>query len=563
MESKSSFEELKLLITEAVEGTALPEQMTRLNRILASSRSARQFYFEFIDIHVLTEHLCAEKLFLDAETTVLDSDATKHDLLLQALAAEEYEADTIVIEPPACEPVVRPVAVVEMAPRKISKLSLAAMILSAAALLFLVLFARYAPPKLGYEVATVTDSLHARWAEGRSPERGERIATSHTPLVLQEGFVQVRFDNQAEVVIEAPAQFALIAEDQLRLTYGRAFAMVPEQAIGFTVSSQKTKVIDLGTEFGVYTSLNGDIELHVIQGKTLLLPEYKGGVKSLEVGAGAAKRVSPERAVADIPCDKRVFARRIDSRANQVWRGQKRLLMTDMLLGGDGQNPQHGLGKIDLLTGRRTGLLFVPSEGNTPGFRAAADNPFVDGVFIPDRGAGEVVSSTGLRFAGCPDTSGTAFYHITNFPEIPSIGADETHPLRLAGTSDPQTPMLLLHPNAGITFDLAAVRERFAEHQITGFTTRYGFPATLAEKRSAAKAGEAVLSPESSTVDFYVLTDGAIRGMISLRMPMEPRMLEIPISDRDRFLTLAAADGNGMSNFDWLVLEAPTLVLEE
>jgi hypothetical protein len=558
-------DELKLLITEAVEGTITPGQMTRLNHILASSKTARKFYFEFIDIHILTEHLCAEKLFFNEQAPLFGSEATKHDMLLQALALDEKQADTIDVVPTSkqLQAVTLPGVQYQKLPRRVSRTTLAFAVMSAAAMLLLVLFAQFGPQKRGYEVATITDSLNAQWAGQTALSSGTRIATSYSPLYLKQGIVQFLFDNNTEVVIESPAEFQIISDDQIKLSYGRIFAKVPKEAIGFTVFSQNSRIIDLGTEFGIYSDSAGGVELHVLKGKTLLLPENKTGAPGMEVTAGYAKKISLERTVSDIPCDKRVFIRAIDSGKNQIWRGEKFLDMTDMITGGNGENKNRGLGKIDVITGERTGLLYIPEGVKNPGFQAAQSNPFIDGVFIPDQGDGEIISSTGLRFEQCPDTSGTAFYHISTLHEIPSIGSNLTHSLALSKHSGAYPATLLMHPNVGITFDLAAIRNRHPGFQITGFTVMYGFPVSLYEKRSLAAEGDSVLSPEASNADFYILIDGQLRTHTPFRIPMMPQTAQIPISDRDRFLTLVSTDSNNNSNFDWLVLENPKLVLEE
>lgn len=558
----ASFDELKFLITEAVEGSITPEQMAKLNLILSSSKKARQFYFEFIDIQILTEHLCSEKLFFHEQAAPAGSDAAQHDMLLQALALEEKQADTITIEP-ALEPrVTEPMTVYPKRTRQINKNAIVWAILSAAAMLLLVLFAQYGPQKLGYEVATISDSLNAQWANDSLVPSGTRIATSRDPLYLKSGIVQILFDNNAEVVIESPAEFQIISDDQIQLSFGRAYARVPQEAIGFTISSQKNKIIDLGTEFGVFADFSGDIELHVLQGKTLLLPENKSAGK-MEVLAGSAKKISSLQTISDIPCDKRTFVRQIDSRQNKIWRGQKFLDLTDMVTGGDGANKSRGLGKIDVLTGQRTGLMFVNQSQKNPGFQACPSNPFVDGVFIPDQVDGQIVSTTGVRFDECPDTSGTAFYHISTLREIPSIDGKESYPLALSENSGSFPGILLLHPNTGITYDLTAIRDRYAGYQITAFTTGCGFPAFLYEKRAQALAGDLILSPDAISADFYVLLDGKVRSRISFRHPMQPQTVQIAITDQDRFLTLISADANNNSNFDWLVAENPMLTLEE
>jgi len=561
----ASYDELKLLITEAVEGAITPERMGVLNRALAESGRARRFYCEFMEIHVLTEHLCAEKMFFDDQPSAAENEPARHDLFLQALAEEEKHADSVDIdvpEPPQ-QPQPRTVAVCRpVRSRQFSRAPLAWVAVSAAAMLMLVLFAQLAPRKTGYEVATVSDSLGAEWGDGARPA-GTRLVTGYTPFYLNKGFVELAFDNNTEVVIEAPAEFQIIADDQVKLTYGRLFANVPSEAVGFTVTSHKTKIIDLGTEFGVYSDRSGDLELHVLKGKTLLLPEKKVGLGGMEVTAGLAKKITSVQTLMDIPCDRRVFARDIDSKQNKVWRGQKWLDLADMIVGGDGQNANRGMAKIDLTTGERTGLLFVNALEQNPGFQASDQNAFIDGVFIPDQGDGQVVSSTGLGFEDCPDTSGTAFYHITTFNEIPSIGSSETHSLKLTRMSADTDSTLLLHPNAGITFDLDAIRASYPAHQVTSFVAACGFPAALSEKRAASDSGAGVAAAESGSAQFHVLLDGRRLTTLSINMFTRPQTLQIPVADGDRFLTLVSTDANQNINFDWVVLENAKLVLEE
>lgn len=569
--SKDLFAELRLLVTEAIEGTAAPEQMNRLNEILSSSEQARKYYFEFIDIQALTEHVCSEKLFFSATDGGVQDELKNQEMLLNALALEEKQADTIQIE--KTEPL-REKTIVYRSDnikyqRKISKSSIASILFAAAAMLSVVLFLRYAPLRSGIEVATLTDSINAKWVDVDSPmESGLRLVTSYTPMFLKEGVVQLLFDNNAEVLIEGPAEFQIIATDQVQLSYGMLFAKVPKEAIGFTVRCETAKVIDLGTEFGVSADLRGGVELHVLKGKTLLFAGDNGGVVSTEVEAGSARKVSSEMTISDIPCNHRLFARKIDSSANEIWRGQKELDMADMVTGGDGLSLRRGLGKLDLLTGQRTGLLFVEDQGEKPGFRPVPSAPFVDGVFIPDQGDGQVVASTGLRFEQCPDTSGAAFYNISTIRDIPILeeGANSgegSHSLILTEKSGSFPGILLLHPNAGITYDLSAVRAKYTDWQITAFKTGYGFPPSLYEKRAQSFAGDLIKASNSGTVDLYILVDGQVRRKIAFRMGMAPGTLRIPLTDQDRFLSLVSTDSDMNSNFDWMVLENPKIVIEE
>ena len=561
---------LTTLIIKSLEGNCSPQEQAELNRLVNSSPKARQVYLDCIHINAelshrqgLQTHGVAAQAAGDVEngldTSLLDS------AIWEALAEDEKTAETVQpVRPEPARPL--PIRMLEVPKpvRRVNKPALITAFAAMAALLLAVVYVTQNPKIPSVPVARVIDSLDA---QGDNPAvsfaQGARLFTNTGPIRLKQGFVKIVFDDGAQVVLEGPAEYELTGYDHLNLSYGRLYAMVPPQAIGFSVNTPTSKIVDLGTEFGVASDLTGDLELHVLEGKTVLFAKDKSGSTSRQVSAGSAKKVSPWQTISDIPCNRRLFARNIDSREKLVWRGQKSLDMTDMITGGDGENKNRGLGKLGLLTGRRVGDLFVGQAENKPGFRPAPDMPFIDGVFIPDQGDGQIVSATGLRFEQCPDTAGTAFYNISTIREIPSLGAAETYALALFENNASLPGTMLLHPNAGITFDLSAIRSHYSGWQITSFTTTYGFPAAVYKNRAKASADALINSPGVGTVDFYILIDGVIRQMIPFRMGMKPETIQIPISDQDRFLSLVAADSNQSNHYDWFVLENPKLLLEE
>jgi hypothetical protein len=149
-----------------------------------------------------------------------------------------------------------------------------------------------APPPAS-EVATLTDSVDAKWrGANTSFKHGTRLSTRREPLVLDKGFAEILFDNQARIVIEAPAQFEIATQDQVNLMYGRVYASVPKEALGFTIYTQNSKIIDLGTEFGVDTAMDGTVELHVIKGQTMLIAGGRAEKTMHTVAKGKAWRIS-------------------------------------------------------------------------------------------------------------------------------------------------------------------------------------------------------------------------------------------------------------------------------
>ncbi|MGI9427970.1 MAG: FecR domain-containing protein [Bythopirellula sp.] len=119
------------------------------------------------------------------------------------------------------------------------------------------------PPVL---VATVVDSSGAQWSEPAiSSDPGTRLPSSQ--LVLDKGLVQVRLDDGAEVLIEAPANVELISASRVRLRSGQLVGTVPAEAIGFTVETPSATIVDLGTEFGVQVAHGDDVQVHVFNGE--------------------------------------------------------------------------------------------------------------------------------------------------------------------------------------------------------------------------------------------------------------------------------------------------------
>ena len=67
--------------------------------------------------------------------------------------------------------------------------------------------------------------------------------------------------------MEAPIKIDFKNPDLIHLHEGNLVANVPKQAIGFTVLTPSSEIIDLGTEFAVGVSQSGASEVHVMQGE--------------------------------------------------------------------------------------------------------------------------------------------------------------------------------------------------------------------------------------------------------------------------------------------------------
>lgn len=121
----------------------------------------------------------------------------------------------------------------------------------------------------GEHVATMARSADVDWIEPKQgPTSGTRLAPGW--LKIRRGTVQVDFLSGARVVIEGPAEFQLIGENEGFCRFGKVKAHVPDSAHGFKVGSPKVSLVDLGTEFGMDVPVDGNPEVHVFEGSVEL-----------------------------------------------------------------------------------------------------------------------------------------------------------------------------------------------------------------------------------------------------------------------------------------------------
>jgi len=141
-------------------------------------------------------------------------------------------------------------------------------------------------PKPPPVVAQLIDKIDAEWDyERQIPfDDGQMLQDTYR---LTKGLVSIRFDGGAKITVEAPAEWSLQSGGNMELFEGRIYAVVGQEARGFTITAGNTKIVDRGTEFGVEVNKNNAIQLHIIKGKTL--PFYglkKRRKREIEVNQG-------------------------------------------------------------------------------------------------------------------------------------------------------------------------------------------------------------------------------------------------------------------------------------
>jgi len=550
--------QLSELIFLMLEGVITPEQKKQLAQRLREDPAALNYYVEYMMQYsalIQPGDISVADLPQETVSPVLETS------LWLALSEFEQKAEAVEVERPVGKPTAAPSRPANSAGRKgVSKLSLYALLLSTAALVFLITYALLIPPDLGREVATLTGTLNARWDSAAFHE-GMRLSTQSQPLWLREGMAAIQFDNGSAVVLEGPAEFSILTDDQVQLRHGRLYASVPGPAVGFTVSTPYSKIIDLGTEFGVKTDPDG-MEVHVMAGKTMLISALAKNTKNqCELQEGQAKAVTAGGQVEDIAFRGNGFVRRFSPQTQFVWKGQN-VNLADIVGGGNG----FGTGRLNAgidYHGQITALeTFTSSEGPRE-YVPVRDTAFVDGVFIPN-GLSQV-SSNGLAFEFEP-TNGRYWLGVLNgaWHQIALTVKVPRHQLRLNGKEygTAENPAIYLSSNQGITFDLQAIRD-FTKMEIRRFTALCGLSETYRDYWEIMK--QYPYFPQEPSASFYVLVDGKVRFVQQDMTPYESaRAVAVEIGSEDRFLTLVTTQGSDKTNNgDWTLFAEPFLELQK
>jgi|GEM_PF-103657 len=538
---------------------------------------------EFIEASLF--HRCIHNVLLGSDIErkrILHGDANFPEMsdklfdqrLWEMLSKEEETAPEIEIQRVAAEQELIRNVKHEKIEYKSKKAALLTIITAVAAVFLFFLFVKYIPSTVKVEVATLTCTVNAQWAESAAPMGAAlRLVTNHEPLMLRKGYAELVFDNHAKVVLEAPVEFQVLSQDQIKLTYGRLYATVPAGAMGFIVSTPSSKIIDLGTEFGVQTDFNGTTELHVVKGKTSLVSGPNDHKINILLNAGSARKiVENASAPIDIPCNAYMFARQIEPKNHFVWRGQN-INLADIVSGGNGFGTGQFDKGIDPVTGNITQSLPRNDVYEGPkGYITVASNPYIDGVFVPGINPGPVqIASSGVKTEALPGTTGLIWGYIFNGAWHEGVDVPR-HRLQLNGASleVAQSPAITMHSNLGITFDLSAIRRALPGMRVKSLTSTFGVSNTV-EKRIESRdfSGleslpglEKLAARRHASVEFWVFLDGKKVLQQTQTSASQAGIMDIPIDDNVRFLTLAVTEADDTFMYDWAVFAHPQLVLD-
>jgi hypothetical protein len=106
-------------------------------------------------------------------------------------------------------------------------------------------------------VAWFSGSKDCQWAPSTAPtapggrfRKGQRIE-------LAKGFAEITFDCGAQIVLQGPATLDINSAWSADLKRGTLKASLPPEAMGFSITNPTVEVVDLGTEFTMFTDASG------------------------------------------------------------------------------------------------------------------------------------------------------------------------------------------------------------------------------------------------------------------------------------------------------------------
>jgi ferric-dicitrate binding protein FerR (iron transport regulator) len=111
---------------------------------------------------------------------------------------------------------------------------------------------------------------------------GQRLAAQ--TIEVQQGLIQLLFDDGVEVTLEGPARYELIGPGRTRLYRGLLAATVPPGAEGFRVNTDAADVIDLGTAFAIKSDRQGNTLVAVFDGNVEVKRADAADLKNVREG---------------------------------------------------------------------------------------------------------------------------------------------------------------------------------------------------------------------------------------------------------------------------------------
>ncbi|MCE5186759.1 MAG: FecR domain-containing protein [Planctomycetaceae bacterium] len=278
---------LEILLLKHADGTISADEVAQLNQLLINNAQAQDHYFDFMKTLLALKQSRSFAL-------VPANDRSEVQQMLEEMGRYEKHAEVLELEKPKPAKIEK----IQRSPSalKVSRFALYTAVVSAAALVLMVLLVRMAPLR-EHSVAFLERAVDAQWENvSGTISKGDRLDAG--PMKLVRGYVEITMRAGGSVILQAPAEFTLESSRQIFLQSGRLTATVANAGGDktFVVRSPFGSIVDYGTEFGVYVGSEGATETYVFRGKVQLRDssdplKFKDSIL-LSEGQGAAAELS-------------------------------------------------------------------------------------------------------------------------------------------------------------------------------------------------------------------------------------------------------------------------------
>ena len=288
IEGRDTFKDITELVLACLDGTISSDEFAILQARIKTSKEVRRHYLECLALCISLNRYEEESINLPVIQS-LPKEEYYNDIL-QALAENEKVAVAVDVEKTKKEPEpyffeLEDEVVVQ---RRISRLSVFAFMVSAAAMLCMAVLVWFNPVKP--VVAVLTESRNAVWAGSDALIEGDDIRQG--PLALSSGYAGITLTNGVEIVMHGPVTIDIESETQVFLSRGSIFSKVSKGAGEFLVRTAGATVVDYGTEFAVEVDSSGSTAAHVFVGEV----ELRAGADIVK--HGPVKRLLAKQAAA-------------------------------------------------------------------------------------------------------------------------------------------------------------------------------------------------------------------------------------------------------------------------
>lgn len=391
-------------------------------------------------------------------------------------------------------------------------------------------------------LAHYLDGSNVRWANA---DLAKGAALKEGRYALETGVVRLKFADGAEVHLEAPCEFRLIAEDAFALQRGTAFVDLIHGDGTFVVETPTAKVTDLGTSFGVAVDREGSTEAMVMEGKVVLTAT----ASDESVIMPAANRSGVSATTGKLEPVRKVVHEHEYARFPQATRA--RVWLANLIC-----EPESGeLDDCDCSVNIASGERYVGDQRPRSQRRPFSPGSYVstphiaaiDGVFVPVAGDNCVVDSAGHTFDQFRDAQvlfgdlwvGRPFAYVRSAsPRQVAANEQDMDARRISRHA------IGIHVPKGFTIDLEQVSN-----------ANNGLPV----KRFRTGLYNAV--GVDDVFDVWILVDGQpVYSRTNLAAQDGVIMIDLPLPTNARYMTLAATGGPEIDRA-WAVLDKAHLVL--